>query len=255
MMTKEEMKSLGRAIIGTLEVMGTTASTVAVGLMVEDLCIYPVAEVSSALARCRREIKGRLSMADIMERIPSANPYMSANEAWALALTSNDEYETVVWTDEIAAAMGDARPILVAGDKVGARMAFISSYERRVEMAKSKGESPRWTASLGQCPSLRQTAIEQALMDGRLPADFAVNALPAPERVNEILSLPPSPEEAERRARKSKAVIAEIKRVLSSDSKREQASERAAETRRINDKRRSELLRQAKSIEQERIKG
>ena len=44
-----------------------------------------------------------------------------------IALLSSDESDTVVMTDEIQLALGAARPVLDLGDKVGARMAFISA--------------------------------------------------------------------------------------------------------------------------------
>lgn len=245
MMTDDQKVELSRTLIATYEIMGAQCGSAAIRLMVEDLCAYTVPEVSSALARCRRELKGRMTLSDVLDRIPSANPFLPANEAWALALTSIDEHETVVWTDEMAAAMGDARPILSVGDKVGARMAFISSYERRVDAAKSSGCLPRWSASLGQDPARRQTAIEDALSAGKISAESARGLLPSPERVDALLALPPSPEEEERRRRKSQAVLKELKQALSTDTKRELAKHEREERRRMVEIRRNELAQQA----------
>ncbi len=255
MMTEDQKVELSRTLVATYEIMGAQCGSAAILLMTEDLCVYTVQEVSTALARCRRELKGRMTLSDILERIPSANPFLPANEAWALALTSMDENETVIWTDEMAAAMGDARPILSVGDKVGARMAFISSYERRVDAAKSSGRFPRWSASLGQDPARRQTAIEEALSAGKISAESARGMLPSPERVDALLELPPSPEEEERRRRKSQAVLRELKQALSSDTKREQREHERKERRRMVEIRRKELARQAMELKEGRRTG
>src|SRR5690606_32724284 len=42
------------------------------------------------------------------------------DEAWAIALTSRDEAETIVWTAETAEAFAACRPVLDMGDEVGA---------------------------------------------------------------------------------------------------------------------------------------
>jgi hypothetical protein len=91
-------------------------------------------------------------------------------EAWAVALRSTNEAETVVWTAEIAEAIGIARPVLEAGDEVGARMAFREAYVRLVDAARRQHMPAAWTASLGFDHRLRAVAITAAVAAGRLPA-------------------------------------------------------------------------------------
>ncbi len=106
---------------------------------------------------------------------PGGHP--TANEAWALVLSSHDEAETVVWTEQIAEAAGIVQPILDAGDEVGARMAFRDAYER---ILRERPESPRWFPSLGSDPVRRQAALDRAVASGRLSSQHAAGLLPPP---------------------------------------------------------------------------
>lgn len=91
-------------------------------------------------------------------------------EAWALAMRSTDEADTIVWTAEIAEAFGHAAPILRAGDEVGARMAFLEIYARLVDAARRARTAPQWAPSLGHDPQRRERAIAEAAQRGLLDA-------------------------------------------------------------------------------------
>jgi xanthine dehydrogenase iron-sulfur cluster and FAD-binding subunit A len=106
---------------------------------------------------------------------PGGHP--TANEAWALVLSSHDEAQTVVWTEQIAEAAGIVQPILDAGDEVGARMAFRDAYER---ILRERPDSPRWFPSLGNDPVRRQDALDRAVAAGRLSGHHAAGLLPPP---------------------------------------------------------------------------
>ena len=60
-------------------------------------------------------------------------------------------------------AMTASSPVLEAGDKVGARMAFMSAYERLVIAARAEALPAKWEVSLGYDPARRVTAIESAV--------------------------------------------------------------------------------------------
>ena len=66
-------------------------------------------------------------------------------------------------TAEIRQAMTASGPVLETGDKVGARMAFMSAYERLVIAARAEAIPAKWEVSLGYDPSRRVTAIESAV--------------------------------------------------------------------------------------------
>jgi len=181
-LTKHDAEALLEQLYATAEVLGSEIKPAAAALMIRDLRDYNRPEIEQALARCRSEINGRLTLASILDRMPSANAHLSANEAWSVVLESEDEMRTIIWTDEIASAAGVARPILDAGDKVGARMAFIGAYDRAVAAAKAEGKTPRWWPSLGESKEQRTAAIDQGIKDGRLPAPKVEHLLPTPER-------------------------------------------------------------------------
>jgi hypothetical protein len=102
-------------------------------------------------------------------------------EAWAIAVRSNDEAQTVVWTAEAAEAWAIARPVMQLGDEVGARMAFKEAYHRLVVEARTRRLPVAWNVSEGHDAGRRTRAIEAAVAAGRLPAPVAAALLPAPE--------------------------------------------------------------------------
>jgi hypothetical protein len=161
-----------KAVAVTAELCGRTFSPEAAAVFVSDLDGFPEPAVIKALSRCRREVKGMLTIADVVARIDDGRP--GVEEAWAMVPL--DERTTVVWTDEMAQAFGIAHPLLEAGDKVAARMAFKSAYERMVAQARDERRPPRWTPSLGDVGG-RSAPILQAVQLGRISADQAL-ALP-----------------------------------------------------------------------------
>ena len=86
-LTPEQMDQVVDLVYATAEVLGQEIRHKAAGLIAEDLSAYPFAEIARALARCRAELHGKLTLAAIIERLPSANAHLSGNEAWALALS------------------------------------------------------------------------------------------------------------------------------------------------------------------------
>jgi len=162
-MNDAQVAGLASAIIATAEAMGQEMNPGTAAMMAEDLCAYSVPVVRAALKACRLEVKGRLSMADILQRVQAADGRPGKDEAWSIALSAGDESETVVMTAEIRQAMVAAQPILSRRDVVGARMAFNSAYERLVFAARAEANPTTWSVSLGLDPGRRVTAIESAV--------------------------------------------------------------------------------------------
>lgn len=166
---------IAKAVVVAAEVLGHELSPVAAGAMARELVGFEHTQLSAALRRCTRELRGRLTLADILQRMPNQHP--GAEEAWALCPRS--ESQTVVWTDAIAEAFGVARPLLEDGDAVAARMAFRETYNRLV--AESHGTTPKWWPSIGHDVHGRSAPLLAAAESGRLPANFVrqhVEALP-----------------------------------------------------------------------------
>jgi hypothetical protein len=85
------------------------------------------------------------------------------NEAWALALASQDERETVMWTEEMQEAFSLCRPVLAGGDEVGARMAFKDAYTRLVSAARAADRPASWKVSEGWDRERRELVIARAV--------------------------------------------------------------------------------------------
>jgi hypothetical protein len=156
---------------------------------------YSLAEVRAAFdAHVADPQRGRFVPvpADILaqlEGIATQDGRPGVEEAWALAMRSTDEGDTVVWTSEVAEAMGVCQPILNAGDEVGARMAFKESYARIIDAARRARIAPQWTPSIGHDPERRSSAIAAAVAAGHLQENqFA--ALPSPRAHVALLAAP-----------------------------------------------------------------
>ena len=167
-MSPEQVAQLAMAIVATAEVLGQLLTADAAEMMADDLCEHSAQSISAALKACRRELTGKLTLAAILQRIQAEDGRPGKDEAWAIAMTANDEYETVVLTDEIQLALAAAKPILDAGDKVGARMAFLSAYERLVSQAREDRKAVNWHVSVGFDANRRVEAITKAVQLQRI---------------------------------------------------------------------------------------
>lgn len=173
MLSSDDIADLVGAICATAETLGQTISANAAEMIAEDLAHYTVDEIAESLKTCRRELTGKLTLAAITQRIQAADGRPDPNEAWGIALASSDESDSVVTTDEIQLALGAARPILSAKDKIGARMAFISAYTRFVETARGEGKPVKWSLSMGFDPQRRLMAVQEGVRMGRLSQEVA----------------------------------------------------------------------------------
>lgn len=92
------------------------------------------------------------------------------NEAWAMALASRDERETVTWTTEMQEAFGLCKGVLDGGDEIGARMAFKDAYTRLVTAARAGNVPVKWSVSEGWDKERKELVIARAIAAGALPA-------------------------------------------------------------------------------------
>lgn len=163
MLSCDQIAELAGAICATAEAMGQVISAGGAQLIAEDLSAHEPEVIIGALRACRREAGGRLSLGMVLKHIHAADGRPGKDEAWSIALAASDECETVVLTAEIRQAMLASTPILAANDKVGARMAFMSAYERLVSFARAEDRPPVWEVSLGFDAGRRVTAIDSAV--------------------------------------------------------------------------------------------
>lgn len=244
-----------KALAVTAELTGAEFSKDALGMMLKDLGGYPEIVVLGALDRCRKELRGRLTLGAILDRIEEEDGRPGADEAWAIAIGAQDEADTVVWTDEIAQAFGVAKPILDARDKVGARMAFREAYDRLVRDARTGRAPVQWIVSAGHDPERRATALSAAVALRRIDAQCVQSFLPVAQDDSPVVTaLLGAPSEAARAAQdvgedereRFRRGIAGVRQHLA-DLERQQAERtaeaeaRMCEARKVEDRRRAEM--------------
>ena len=167
------MSTKVKAAVGTaLEVTGTKMSDVAMLAIVSRLKDEDENAVLAALERCMTECKYRLTLADIMERLPG---HAGADAAWEEAMAFAKGFEDETITVITRRAIVESFPIEVwkAGDRVGARMAF---KERYPDKFREYGDEP--FVSPGHDAAQRAMVVHEAVERGVLPRAKAAHYLP-----------------------------------------------------------------------------
>lgn len=174
--------TLAEAVKGTYAAVGQEMTDMQLALTVADLSEYPPENVLMALTRCRRELR-RISLADILDRIPGGRP--GVEEAWAIvSQTLKNEQVSIVWTDEMRIASGVAA--MLASDPIAARMAFKEKYTELVHLARVEQVPITWTVSLGWEKAGREVALQEAVQKNQISAAHAARLLPPPDMAEEL---------------------------------------------------------------------
>lgn len=177
--------ALLEAVAVTTELCGRTLSDGAARVFVDDLGGYPEHQVMGALKRCRKEVRGALTVADVVSRLDDGRP--GVEEAWAMLPKS--ESDSAVWTTETSQAFGVAVSLIDAGETVAARLAFKETYLRLVQQARDAAQPVEWHITLGHDPRGRDGALMAAVQAGRITLDRAMEfspLLPAPADAMEL---------------------------------------------------------------------
>lgn len=176
-----------QAIAVTAELTGTPLSDNAMVVMAEDLMRYPLDKVLIALERCRRELKGRLTIASILERVDDG--WQSSEEAFnTLVAGWCNENLSILTTHTAMRAAESAAALFNAGDKYRAGTAFKEAYERIVSEKKAKGIEPDWYVSAGLDKDQLVQVVKEAAATGRITNDYALAMLPASQERMDIES-------------------------------------------------------------------
>lgn len=173
------------AIAVTAELCGRTFSPAAAAVFAGDLDGFAEQAVLAALTRCRKEVRGLLTVQDVISRIDDGRP--GAEEAWAML--PHDEQTSTAWTTEMQQAWGVALPLLEDGDRVAARMAFKEAYTKLLADARDKRLPAKWEMSFGHDKSGRQSALIEAVRRNRIGVNAAVALLPPDAAEGLLLSL------------------------------------------------------------------
>lgn len=190
-MDKHDFDQFAKLLDGVYDLLGNGATKVisapAKTLFFKSMETFSLAEVRAALsAHCIDAKAGKFpprpaELIDQIDKIANHDGRPGGEEAWAKALTAQSESDTVVWTQETAAAFLICQPVLVASGAISARKTFLEAYARLVINARFDRLPVRWSVSLGSDPDQRITAIRQALHAGLLSAKAVAELLP-PER-------------------------------------------------------------------------
>lgn len=124
---------------------------------------------------------------------PKSEEWLDAHEAWAIAKNSIEmgtgRELTVVWTEQAAKAFEKCADLVATGDKyqlAEAKKIFTAVYERLVTEAKDLGIKPIYTTSLGVDKDQQIAAIQQAQLEGFLPAPEAAAQLEYKQSSSEL---------------------------------------------------------------------
>lgn len=248
-MTNDDKPRFLRAFAANAAVFNKPVTDDVVGIYWAILADYDVNDVEAAFVKHLKVSKFFPTPAELVALIPSAHAmkHVDADEAWAIVLASMDEAETVVMTQPMLEARGIAWPIWQDGDEIGARMAFRSAYNRIIAAAGK----PVWRVVAGWDAERRLSAIEQAKLLGRLPADYRPNQnllpMPAAETtVSGLLeNLERHVERSEEDAKKAKQHVAKIRAMLNQNDFSNGIAERQAKRDEFEQHRQQELAKLA----------
>lgn len=181
------MSSLLESLAVLAEVTGTEWSEPTVRVIERELSTYPESEVSQALHRCMTELRQKVTLADILDRMPSQHP--GVEQAWGLiSKVMTSEQISICWTDEMREAYGAAAPL--ADDLVAARMAFKEVYSKLISTARANRTLPTWSVSLGYDKSLRDECVREAAQRNVISQTHAAKLLahdPPTEEAKQLL--------------------------------------------------------------------
>lgn len=182
----DEFKEL---LTAAFDILGKTPaakviSPTALALWFQSLAEFPLPAVRAGLAAQIKRGTYTPVPADVVGFIESTlqrDNRPGGEEAWALALSTLDDVNTVVWTQEAAEAFGKARPVLESSGPISARKTFLEIYERLVVSNRQKRVSVCWFVSPGSDVETYRLAVENGRTAGLLPQPGPAPALAAPE--------------------------------------------------------------------------
>lgn len=188
-MNKQDFNRFSDAWADAHEAMaaGKILSPRAMVSIFDDFEDYSIDAVLAALKHHRKTAKYAPTTNDIIELLEAGNKRLTSDEAWAMMPL--DEFETVVWTQEMAEAYGIASGILTEGDKIAARMAFRGAYERLCAEAVLMQRPISWSVCVGFDKTRIEPALQKAVAAGRISQDRANKFLPAPMDAGPIAGL------------------------------------------------------------------
>jgi predicted ester cyclase len=179
------MQKIKNVIKAMCEIYDKKLSEAAIVLFLVDLSVYSENQLLDAFKRCRLELKHFPTISDIKDRINDG--HLSPNEAWAMIpLNEND---SVCWTQEMKEAYFTARPIILSGDFIAARVTFLEKYKNLIFEARANNKKAKYELSLGLDKNKRQEVVCEAIKQGCISPEKAKLLLPdlSQEETKQIL--------------------------------------------------------------------
>lgn len=188
-MREADFDEFSELLKAAFDILGKTPaakviSPTAQALWFQALSEYPLPAVRAGLAAQIKRGTYTPVPADVVGFIESTlqrDNRPGGEEAWALALSTLDDVNTVVWTQEAAEAFGKARPVLESSGPISARKTFLEIYERLVTASRQSRTAVSWFVSPGSDVDTYRRAIENGRAAGFLPPPDPLLALAAPE--------------------------------------------------------------------------
>ncbi|WP_330114368.1 hypothetical protein SA496_20195 [Pseudomonas sp. JS3066] len=165
-----------RQLTEAMSVYGTPLSRSMADAFWRSLERFPLAAVLEALQRHVDDPetgKYQPRPADLIRWMVERDGRPTTGEAWRIAQRAADEADSVAVTPEILAALAEVQPYLNSGNAWMADRMFHEAYAKQVREARARGLPVDWSMSFGTAPALRQSAVEEAVMLGRLSAEQA----------------------------------------------------------------------------------
>ena len=139
---------------------------------IRELDKYDFEQVNLVLKKLITTHKHKITLADILNQLPSrADDWISADEAWVIALQLQSEEKSVITFAEIGEAWGFVRDVYRDGDKFEAKRMFERKYNELITNAQQQKRNPVWFISYGTDISLRKEAEKEAVKRGLIKVE------------------------------------------------------------------------------------
>ncbi len=157
-----------------LQSTGSEWDELLVKYAVKKLSEWPDGQVCAVLEEMLLSAKYKISLADIISKLPKKpDEWLSADEAWGIALEMRDEARSVATYSEIGQAFGACVEVYEAGQKTEAKKLFEKRYDELITKARSENKKPSWYISYGTNQALRADAEREALKRGLISQEKA----------------------------------------------------------------------------------
>jgi len=178
-MNQQEQNDVIKALAIAAELTNTNWSEPAIKTVLYKLKDYDSKKVVGAIESAIETIKGRLTLAAIMERLPDPLGYRTPEVSWGtVSRLLSSEDNTGFLCDQEFSAMGACIDLYLDGDKIAARMAYLESYKTMLADVKVAKIPAAFRISPGRDPHQREAAIKEALANGLIGQDKAALLLP-----------------------------------------------------------------------------